>query len=241
MKKMLMVVVVLTLVPFGVAICQEGTADERPPLEDVPGELMPGDGIGSEFGPRGGPSDFKRFGRPGDSRGAGPRGKFGPGRGHRGPPSGGERGEWLKKNMPELDKKLEELKKNNSELFRRVVQKLRSEKFRKMLGAAQKKGDAQTLETVKGLMHSELDSVVIGDRYRKATTDTEKENLQAELRVVLEKSFSLKEGLQKKKMEGLKNRLEKLSAMIEKRSELKDRIIDQRMADVTGANDALKW
>ena len=174
---------------------------------------------------------------------------------HPGLKSGEEQGKWkreamkkvlihrfLEKEMPEF---LEQVKATQEE-YPEAVQEFKKDlkkgdKQRLFHGSAKGKMDPETKEILQQFLQNELESYVLAQKYTESTDEKEREHLEKEMRQVLKISFDLKAELQKKAIAKMEERIQKLKDLLEKRRELKEQIISDRLETITNDSKLTKW
>jgi hypothetical protein len=148
---------------------------------------------------------------------------------------------WMHREMPEIAKRLENLKTENPEAFRTFMQQ-RRENFHELFMGKKRGTDKETKETLQQFLNNELDSLLQAEKVKNTTEEKEKEKLKVELKATLTRGFDLKEKLQSKMIEKMNERIESLRQMLEKRKEMKDRIISERLDELTGdEKQEVRW
>ncbi|MFC2140319.1 hypothetical protein ACFLQ1_01200 [Candidatus Auribacterota bacterium] len=157
---------------------------------------------------------------------------------------GGHKGEllkkWLKEEMPDLYQNLESLKETDPELFETFQKQMQKEKTLHYFFWKKRKGkeiNSETLATFKTYLSNEFKTLTISREYKKSQSETTK----AEIKAILEHSFALKEKLQIKSIERMEKKVKSIREMLAKRKELKDKIIAQRIDELTEDNEEIKW
>jgi hypothetical protein len=148
---------------------------------------------------------------------------------------------WLEKEMPDLVQKLEGVREENPEAAERFVHEMKERNKEHIFKGHGRGLDKETKEILEKYLSSELDSFVLAEKLQTSTDDKEKEKLTAELKKVLGTSFDLKEQIQAKVVEKIEQRVQKLKDMMEKRKALKDKIIDERIDQITSASPLTQW
>jgi len=142
----------------------------------------------------------------------------------------------LKKEFPELAAKIKELKKDHPSVIKEFTRQLRNKSYRRIIFGLKSK-DEETKELTKKYLNNELDSLLIGAKYR----ETKEETLKQDLTQILNKSFEIKTKLQHKFVVQMEARISKVKEMLEKRIEQKDKIIEQRINVLTEEKEVINW
>lgn len=145
----------------------------------------------------------------------------------------------LKKHFPEVVKIMEEAKDNDPELFREYHDNLKTPAFMQTFHMAgpmfHKEKMKDNLGLVKNIILSELKSIKLGRDIRKGAKESD------ELRKLLNDIFNMKEQLQAIALKHMEERLEKLRDLTFQRKNMREKIIEQRLKELTEDNETLRW
>lgn len=91
--------------------------------------------------------------------------------------------------------------------------------------------------------YSELDAKVIAlaKQHRAAKDDSERDRLRNELRKLTQEQFDARQKAREVELERLRKRLAEVEDSVRKREDLKEKIVDKRVADVLNEPDELQW
>lgn len=142
----------------------------------------------------------------------------------------------FEKECPELAAKIKNLKKDNPTVFKEFIRQLRSRSYRRIIFGLKSK-DEGTKELTKEYLNNELQSLILSAKYK----ENKDKSLKQEISQILYKSFEIKTELQHKFVEQMETRIVKVKEMLDKRIEQKDKIIDQRVSELTENKDILDW
>jgi molecular chaperone GrpE (heat shock protein) len=78
-------------------------------------------------------------------------------------------------------------------------------------------------------------------RYRQATQASERTQIRTNLAAALDELFDLRERHRQEMIERLEKELQNLRQTTEKRRQSKDRIVQNRLEDLLGTDDDLRW
>jgi hypothetical protein len=78
-------------------------------------------------------------------------------------------------------------------------------------------------------------------KYRESKNDAEKKDIEADLKPVLDELFDLHLKQRQREVKRLEEQLAKIKQDIEERKENKDKIIENRLADLIGKNEMMRW
>jgi hypothetical protein len=138
---------------------------------------------------------------------------------------------------PEEFEHLQRLREEKPYQFQRALRKkLRQARFKQALRGHREKGTVRSPE----IDRLERETHEMGQAYRKAATDEEKEALRTDLRSKLETLFDLRQKEKEKKIEQIGNRVAKLQQAMKKREDHREQIIDHRLLELT-EGEVLAW
>ena len=149
---------------------------------------------------------------------------------------------WLEKEMPELLEKIEETQSEYPDAVRKFQRDLKkNEKQNLFRGPARGKMDKETRALLQSYLENELKSHVLSQKISESTDDREKDQLKRELKDVLTKSFEIKAEIQEKVITKMEQRIRKLRDLLEKRKDLKEQIISERIENITNDTKLTEW
>ena len=153
-----------------------------------------------------------------------------PGMAHRrGGNAGFARGEWLKRlesENPEEFQRLQTLRENDPEAFRK---EMRAQMEKRVVGFVKQHSGGLENETRE-----------LGKKYRTADTDKEKAAIKAELETKVHQAFDARLEGQKKLIAHLEEKLDELKKQVQTREKNREAICRKRVTELT-ENPNLRW
>lgn len=145
---------------------------------------------------------------------------------------------FAKEFMPELAEDLAKMKEENPERYRNVIREnyIKMQHLREM-----KKRNPEQFERVIQEQKMEREARNLAEKYRQSKDDKEKEAVKKELRKLLEKIFDLKELDKQEEVKRVEEQLNKLKEKVNKRKSERDKIIDDRLKQLTGEKEEWGW
>ncbi|MBN2144196.1 MAG: hypothetical protein JW774_06200 [Candidatus Aureabacteria bacterium] len=148
---------------------------------------------------------------------------------------------WMEKEMPELANRLKKIRKEDPSVFRLFVRQ-RRENFHELMIGKKHGTDKETKQLIEAYLNNELDSLQKAKKYKETTNEKDQEKMEQDLKATLNTGFDLKEKLQSKMIDKMNKRIEHLRQMLEKRKELKERIISERFSELTQDEEQdIRW
>jgi len=146
--------------------------------------------------------------------------------------------EFLRQESPDLIPSLQALQKTQPERYRgELRQALRVQQALQRL----QQRDPEHSEELRRERALERQSRDLVRRYKQATQAQEKTALSTDLNGVLDELFELRERHREVMIEHLEKELQTLKQTTEKRRQNKDRILQNRMVELLGADEDLRW
>ncbi|HHL73101.1 MAG TPA: hypothetical protein ENJ29_11385 [Bacteroidetes bacterium] len=145
---------------------------------------------------------------------------------------------WIEEADAELAADLAKLKTESPQRYRITIRRMNM--TRRKLDRLRER-DQERFALQKKIHIMEAKTRMLGTRYRKSDDDAEKERLQADLKKILTELFDLREQDRGREVQRLEKELARLRQSLEKRRKNKERIIERRLAELTGMTDDLRW
>jgi hypothetical protein len=145
---------------------------------------------------------------------------------------------FLRQESPDLAPSIEALKKSQPEVYGRELS-LALRESRALSRAQQRSpGQVEDMRRERSLDRVSRDLV---RRYRQATQASERTQIRTNLAAALDELFDLRERHRQEMIERLEKELQNLRQTTEKRRQSKDRIVQNRLEDLLGTDDDLRW
>jgi len=134
--------------------------------------------------------------------------------------------------------KLMDLKENRPTIYNRLLQKVYQEmQYMERL----KERDTEQYEAMQVMKTLEMQTKELVDQYNNTEGESEKEKLKNMITEVLNKIFDIRQENRKKEIERLEQRLTEAKENNKKRLQNKDEIIAERLEDLLGKQDWMRW
>jgi len=134
--------------------------------------------------------------------------------------------------------KLQDLKGTRPAIYNRLVQKAYQEmQYLENL----KERDPEMYEAMKEKRELEIQTKQLVDQYKNTENETEKVNLKNQISELLNKIFDIRQENRQKEIERLEKRLAEAKENNKKRLQNKDEIIAERLEDLLGKQDWMRW
>jgi len=146
--------------------------------------------------------------------------------------------DFLKDVDPGMLEELEKMRDRNPERFGDVLGRAMRQ-MREMTRLREENPEAFEQE----VRRRELDRDVreLAESYRKEEDEGKKAEMKQRLRAAFEEIFDSQIAQRKRSLEELQERMERYRKTLEKRQQNRDAIIEERMKDLTGENEGLRW
>lgn len=144
----------------------------------------------------------------------------------------------------ELEKALAEIKKHNPKMHQKLVQmrKRNPKEFRERVRhMAPMLRDPKQREMFLKNAASEHKTQELIMQYRKSEDDAQKESLKKEMRAALAVQFDARLAKQEMHLKKMEEDIAKLRERITKRRNLKKKIVDRHLNEITGDEESWEW
>jgi hypothetical protein len=228
------------------AMVEPGVSPPPPPHPDMaPPDMPPPPPPRGEFMRPGGTGAFGRMHyRMGRPDGGGQWQPGGPGRGPQGGPRTGQpnphmharlwqSAEWLRTSNPREFDRLQKLRQENPEQFRKEM--------RKALQDYAKKQHPEQYQQFKKMRKAEERLQKLAKQYQAEQDPAEKAALEQTMRAELEQQFVEKQKMRQKELADLEQRLQQFKTELQGREQNKQQMIDLRMKSLIEGPGAVKW
>ena len=101
--------------------------------------------------------------------------------------------------------------------------------------------DPETVELTKGYQAKQVEINKLLATLAKTKSDKEKESLREDIVKATAEQFDLRQQVREREIEQLRKRLSEVESTVKKRNELKDEIVNKRVADLLREPDQLSW
>ncbi len=134
--------------------------------------------------------------------------------------------------------KLLDLKDTRPAIYNRLLQKAYQEiEYLERL----KERDPEMYEAMKEKRELEIQTKQLVDQYKNTENEAEKEKLKNQISELLNKIFDIRQKNREKEIERLEKRLAEAKENNEKRLQNKEEIIAERLKDLLGKHDWMRW
>jgi len=99
----------------------------------------------------------------------------------------------------------------------------------------------EAYEKLKQSKRMEIEAENMAERYRKSSDDKERSDIQKEIRKILKENFSLSQDIRRVEAAQIEKELNEINAVIKKREESRDIIIDRRLHELLHGEDPFEW
>ncbi|MFO7890626.1 MAG: hypothetical protein R6V04_09835 [bacterium] len=147
--------------------------------------------------------------------------------------------EHIKATYPEEKyQKLLNIKSTRPAVYNRLLQKA----YREMQYLDKlKERDPKQYEAMKEMKELEIQTKKLVDQYKNTGSESEKEKLKNQISELLNKIFDIRQQNRQKEIERLEKRLAEAKENNKKRLQNKDEIIAERLEDLLGKQDWMRW
>lgn len=146
--------------------------------------------------------------------------------------------EFAKEYFPTFYSHSQEIKDINPEEYKKLI----LERFPMIMELLGLKGkEPELFNVVVKNIEMEDKSGYLSMKYIESSDETEKANIERELKTLLAELFPLKQKEEKIKADKMEEEVKKIRELIEQREANKDTIIQDRLNELTGKNQYLKW
>lgn len=146
--------------------------------------------------------------------------------------------DYLKDVEPRAVKRLQELEENEEEEYWEVLIEL-AEALEEVEELEQEEPEYAAL--YERILQGEIKIETLGDAIRNEDSEPEREKLRAELKALLPVAFEDRLNETRMELEFLQREVEEVKAEWERLNTNKEKIIERRYNEVTGADDDLEW
>lgn len=148
--------------------------------------------------------------------------------------------ELLDKLSPELKAELLKVKEFNQQQYEELLQETsygRLEFYTDFMEPKEK----ERMENERKIDEMEVQTEALGLRFEHSSSESEKQKIVSDLKVVLNKLFDIKEKARSMEVEMLEKELKQLKESLKVRKQSKDEIINRRLNELIGKGDYLDW